>query len=41
MNADEMPFLDICQTEEEAERMRLTSAEPPLPLYGTETLKRQ
>ena len=40
MNADEMPFLDICQTEEEAERMRLTSAEPPLPLYGTETLKK-
>ena len=40
MNEDEMPFLDICQTEDEAEQMRLTSAEPPLPLYGTETLKK-
>ena len=40
MNEDEMPFIDICQTEDEAEQMRLTSVEPPLPLYGTETLKK-
>lgn len=40
MNEDEVPFLDICQTDEEAEEMRLSSAKPPLPLYGTETLKK-
>lgn len=40
MNELEMPFSDISQNEHEAEMLRRTGKEPPLPLYGCDSLKR-
>lgn len=40
MNEMEMPFFDSCQDEHEAEMLRRTGKEPPLPLYGCDSLKK-